>query len=236
MGGRLGPEAAGRSAARPTAAWSPRSTRPGRRTPRPRSPRRTRAFDDGPWPARPARERGDLLLRVADLLERDKADVARAESLDTGKRLVESEYDVDDVVARLPPLRPGRRRGRRARWSTPATPTSVSRIVHEPVGVCALITPWNYPLLQTVLEGRALPGRRQHLRPQAERAHPAHRDPADAAARRGRAARPASATWCSAPGRTPARRSPTDPRVDLVSFTGGLADRQARSWPPRPAP
>ncbi len=25
----------------------------------------------------------------------------------------------------------------------------VSRIVHEPVGVCGLITPWNYPLLQT---------------------------------------------------------------------------------------
>ena len=53
-------------------------------------------------------------------------------------------------------------------------PDVVSRIVHEPIGVCGLITPWNYPLLQVVLEGRALPGRRQHLRPQAQRAHPAH--------------------------------------------------------------
>ncbi len=34
-------------------------------------------------------------------------------------------------------------------WSTPARPDVRSRIVHEPVGVCALITPWNYPLLQT---------------------------------------------------------------------------------------
>ena len=30
----------------------------------------------------------------------------------------------------------------------PADPGVVSRIVHEPVGVCALIAPWNYPLLQ----------------------------------------------------------------------------------------
>ena len=56
------------------------------------------AFDDGPWPRGSALERGALLHRVADLLTRDKAAVARAESLDTGKRLVESEYDVDDVV------------------------------------------------------------------------------------------------------------------------------------------
>ena len=48
--------------------------------------------------ARRARERGDLLLRVGDLLQRDKAELARLESLDTGKRLVESEYDIDDVI------------------------------------------------------------------------------------------------------------------------------------------
>ena len=57
------------------------------------------AFHAGDWPGTPARERGDLLLRVADLLERDTAIVARLESLDTGKRLVESEYDVADVVS-----------------------------------------------------------------------------------------------------------------------------------------
>jgi betaine-aldehyde dehydrogenase len=51
------------------------------------------AFDSGPWPSTPAAERGDLLLRVATLLNRDTAAFARAESLDTGKRLVESEYD-----------------------------------------------------------------------------------------------------------------------------------------------
>ncbi|MDP9849679.1 aldehyde dehydrogenase family protein [Streptosporangium lutulentum] len=107
-----------------------------------------KAFDEGPWPATPERERGALLLRVADLLERDKKDFARAESLDTGKRLVESEYDVDDVVASLRYF--GGIAGTEAgRVVDTGRDDAVSRVVYEPVGVCGLITPWNYPLLQT---------------------------------------------------------------------------------------
>jgi betaine-aldehyde dehydrogenase len=106
------------------------------------------AFHHGPWPHTSTRERGDLLLRLADLLERDKATIARAESLDTGKRLVEAEYDVDDVVRVI------RYYGHVAdedggRVVDTGNAGVVSRIVHEPVGVCGLITPWNYPLLQT---------------------------------------------------------------------------------------
>ncbi len=106
-----------------------------------------RAFHDGPWPATSARERGDLLLRVADLLERDVEVVARAESGDTGKRIVESRYDVADVASVF------RYYGRVAaedagRVVDTGNPDVVSRVVHEPVGVCGLIAPWNYPLLQ----------------------------------------------------------------------------------------
>ncbi|GGY77946.1 betaine-aldehyde dehydrogenase [Streptomyces olivaceoviridis] len=107
-----------------------------------------RAFDTGPWPHTPAAERGDLLLRVAGLLARDKDALARAESLDTGKRLVESAYDVDDVVdcfryfGRLVASETGR-------VIDTGRADVDSRVVHEPVGVCALITPWNYPLLQS---------------------------------------------------------------------------------------
>ncbi|MFM9562407.1 aldehyde dehydrogenase family protein [Streptomyces turgidiscabies] len=107
-----------------------------------------RAFDEGPWPGTPASERGDLLLRVADLMVRDKDELARAESLDTGKRVVESAYDIDDIVNCF------RYFGRLAASETgrvidTGSPDVDSRVVYEPVGVCALITPWNYPLLQT---------------------------------------------------------------------------------------
>ncbi|MGP8303826.1 aldehyde dehydrogenase family protein [Streptomyces inhibens] len=107
-----------------------------------------RAFDEGPWPHTPDAERGDLLLRVAGLLLRDKAALARAESLDTGKRLVESEADIDDIAACFRYF--GRLAGTEdGRVVDPGAPGIDSRIVHEPIGVCALITPWNYPLLQT---------------------------------------------------------------------------------------
>ncbi|MGH3761497.1 aldehyde dehydrogenase family protein [Actinophytocola sp.] len=105
------------------------------------------AFDAGDWPATTARERGALLSRVADLLERDAKDFARAESLDTGKRLVESEYDVADVVACFRYY--GGIAGTDAgRVVDTGRADAISRVVREPVGVCGLITPWNYPLLQ----------------------------------------------------------------------------------------
>ena len=105
------------------------------------------AFDTGPWPRTPVAERAALLRRVADLLQRDKDEIAHTETLDTGKTLVESKIDVDDVTNVF-----------RYYADLVATDSSrvidsglahvVSRVVHEPVGVCALITPWNYPLLQ----------------------------------------------------------------------------------------
>jgi betaine-aldehyde dehydrogenase len=105
------------------------------------------AFDTGEWPATPERERGALLLRVADLLERDAKDLARAESLDTGKRLVESEYDIADVASCFRYY--GGIAGTDAgRVVDTGRADAISRVVHEPVGVCGLITPWNYPLLQ----------------------------------------------------------------------------------------
>ncbi|MET7329756.1 aldehyde dehydrogenase family protein [Nonomuraea sp. NPDC005650] len=107
-----------------------------------------RAFDSGPWPATPARERGALLSKVADLLERDRHAFAHAESGDTGKRLVESEYDIDDCVASLRYFA-GVAGTDAGRVVDTGRDDAISRIVHEPIGVCGLITPWNYPLLQT---------------------------------------------------------------------------------------
>ncbi len=107
------------------------------------------AFDDGRWSEVPFTERAQLLLRVADLLERDVDDIARAESLDTGKRMVESQYDVADVVKcfrYFAGLAAGDAVGGRV---VDAGNSAVrSRVDYEPVGVCGLITPWNYPLLQ----------------------------------------------------------------------------------------
>ncbi len=106
------------------------------------------AFENSGWATTSVRDRSGLLHRVADLLVANKDEVARAESLDTGKRLVESEYDVDDIVGvfRFYAGVAGEDAGRVV---DTGQANVRSRIVHEPLGVCALITPWNYPLLQT---------------------------------------------------------------------------------------
>jgi betaine-aldehyde dehydrogenase len=106
-----------------------------------------RAFDEGPWPRTDARERSALLSRVADLLERDRELIARTETLDTGKTLTESRWDVDDVAAafRYYAALAVQDTGRVVDTGRPHV---LSRVVREPVGVCALITPWNYPMLQ----------------------------------------------------------------------------------------
>jgi len=180
-----------------------------------------RAFHAGPWPGTPARERGDLLLRVADLLVRDRAALARMESLDTGKRLVESEYDIDDIVGVF------RHYGRIAaedagRVVDTGNPDVVSRIVHEPVGVCGLIAPWNYPLLQVAWKVAPClaAGNTFVLKPSELTPHTA----IHLMRLLTEAGLPAGVGNLVL-GAGPDAGAPLaeDPRVDLVSFTGGLA-------------
>ncbi|MEZ0165465.1 aldehyde dehydrogenase family protein [Kineococcus sp. LSe6-4] len=105
------------------------------------------AFDTTGWPRLDAAERADLLRRVAALLQRDKEDIARTETLDTGKTLVESRVDVDDVTAVFEYY------AEQVLVEVDRTVDTgrddvLSRVEHHPVGVCTLIAPWNYPLLQ----------------------------------------------------------------------------------------
>lgn len=105
------------------------------------------AFDDGAWPATPVAERAALLDRIADLLQRDREELSLLETRDTGKTLAESRIDIDDVTsvfryyAKLVGVQADR-------VVDVGDPDVISRVVREPIGVCVLIAPWNYPLLQ----------------------------------------------------------------------------------------
>ena len=106
-----------------------------------------RAFDQTDWPHTPTSERAALLDRVAALIDRDLEELARLETLNTGKSMRESRWDMADVarVFRYYADLADKEAGRLVDTSNPS---AISRIVHEPVGVCGLIGPWNYPLLQ----------------------------------------------------------------------------------------
>ncbi|MFD9503052.1 aldehyde dehydrogenase family protein [Streptomyces sp. NPDC060035] len=180
------------------------------------------AFDRGPWPRTPAAERGRLLLRVADLVERDKDTFARAETLDTGKRLVESEYDMDDIANCFRYFGNLAASGGTDRVVDTGDRGIDSRVVHEPVGVCSLITPWNYPLLQTAwkVAPALAAGNTFVLKPSELTPHTAillMKALTEAGLPSG------VANLVLGAGATAGAPLSADARVDMVSFTGGLA-------------
>ena len=106
-----------------------------------------RAFDTTDWPRRPTGERAALLDRVAGLIDRDLEAMAHLETVNTGKAMRESRWDMADV-ARVFRYYADLADKDAGRLVDTGDPNAVSRIVYEPVGVCGLIGPWNYPLLQ----------------------------------------------------------------------------------------
>lgn len=93
-------------------------------------------------------ERADIMLRIADEIAAKKDEIANLESRNNGKPLREAECDVADAIHCF--------RYYAGLISKPSG--GVYRVnksfgemhsytVHEPIGVCAQITPWNYPLL-----------------------------------------------------------------------------------------
>ncbi|EYS86109.1 betaine-aldehyde dehydrogenase [Cupriavidus sp. SK-4] len=104
-----------------------------------------KAFD-GPWRQTTIRDRARLLNKIAELIDRDAEKLAHLESLNTGKTLTESRTDMGDIAATFRYFA-----GLVASESgavNEAPHHVISRTLREPVGVCGLITPWNYPLLQ----------------------------------------------------------------------------------------
>lgn len=105
------------------------------------------AFDNGEWSDTPGAERGQKVFRIAELIERDKEELAELETLDTGKTLEESRADMEDIAGVFRYFAGLADKDGGEVIESPI-PDSQSKVVREPVGVCGQITPWNYPLLQ----------------------------------------------------------------------------------------
>ncbi len=105
-----------------------------------------RAFDKGPWRKMDARQRGRIMYKLADLIEQNKEELAKLESLDNGKPLA------DSMAADLPLVIDCYRYY--AGWADkiegktiPINGPFMCYTRHEPVGVVGQIIPWNFPLL-----------------------------------------------------------------------------------------
>ena len=103
------------------------------------------------WRDMDSQTRADILLKIADAIDAEKEDFAKLDCMDHGKPLREAEADVDDAIhcfryyAGLLKMPQGG-----VYEVNEGFGKMHSYTVHEPVGVCGLITPWNYPLLMGV--------------------------------------------------------------------------------------
>ncbi|MCD8078177.1 MAG: aldehyde dehydrogenase family protein [Lachnospiraceae bacterium] len=104
-----------------------------------------RAFYEDGWGDTPAYERAELLKKFADEMEANVAELARLETLNTGKALIESEYDVYDS-ANILRYYAGLVTKPTGQTYDLNDPNVHAMTVREPIGVCALIVAWNFPI------------------------------------------------------------------------------------------
>lgn len=105
-----------------------------------------RSAFQGPWKDLSSKDRGDSLLRIGKLIRDHHAELATLETLSNGKLYRESYYDDIPEAADIFDYYAG--------WTSkiygdtcPVSPGYLNYTLREPVGVCALIVPWNFPLL-----------------------------------------------------------------------------------------
>ena len=104
----------------------------------------SQAFTDGPWPCLPARERANILTRVADGIEARAGRIAELETFDTGlpvtqargqaARAAENFRFFADMTVTL-------------HEDAFRTPGQFGYVIRKPAGVAGLITPWNTPFM-----------------------------------------------------------------------------------------
>jgi acyl-CoA reductase-like NAD-dependent aldehyde dehydrogenase len=104
-----------------------------------------RAFDEGPWPRTPATLRGRVLLRASAMVRDRLEDLARLEARNVGKPIRDARDEIGIVADTLEYW--GGAANKIFGETVPIQDPGLDVTLREPVGVCALITPWNFPLV-----------------------------------------------------------------------------------------
>ncbi|MBZ5703336.1 MAG: betaine-aldehyde dehydrogenase [Acidobacteriia bacterium] len=104
------------------------------------------AFESGPWAEMSASDRGRLLWKIGDLIDKHNEELGTLETLDNGKPIFESRQVDVPMVAEVFRYYAG--------WATkihgetvPVKGPFLNYTLREPIGVVAAIVPWNFPLL-----------------------------------------------------------------------------------------
>jgi acyl-CoA reductase-like NAD-dependent aldehyde dehydrogenase len=104
-----------------------------------------RAFEEGPWPRTSATVRGRVLLRASTLVRERLEDLSRLEARNAGKPIRDARDEIGIVADTLEYW--GGAANKIFGETVPIQDPGLDVTLREPVGVCALITPWNFPLV-----------------------------------------------------------------------------------------
>jgi len=104
-----------------------------------------RAFEEGRWPRMSATERGRILLQAATLVRQRLEEIATVEARNAGKPIRDARGEIALVAAVLEYW--GGAANKIFGETIPVQDAGLEVTLREPVGVCALITPWNFPLV-----------------------------------------------------------------------------------------
>jgi betaine-aldehyde dehydrogenase len=104
-----------------------------------------RAFDEGEWPNRSARDRGRILFELAREVRARAEELADLETLNSGKPIAEARDDVEDVATCFEYY--GGLATKLHGEALTVPDDALLMALREPIGVVAQIVPWNFPLL-----------------------------------------------------------------------------------------
>ena len=104
-----------------------------------------RRFDEGVWRNTPVRRRRDVLRAIADLVRRDQEKLASLESANAGKPIAAARGEIGAVATTFDFYAGAvdKFHGQ----TIPGNADGTLMTFREPIGVCAAITPWNFPML-----------------------------------------------------------------------------------------
>ena len=106
-----------------------------------------KAFTKGEWRNMHPRERGRIMLRLAALIRENADELARAESRNVGKPIRDSRDEVGLAADCFEYY--GGTTNKVGGQTIPGNPNGVLMTFREPVGVCGIIVPWNFPIAIT---------------------------------------------------------------------------------------
>src|SRR5213082_2756593 len=103
------------------------------------------AFEEGAWGTTTAQDRGRVLFSLAEKIRQNVGVLAELECRNTGKPIVEAEFDINDVATCFEYY--GGLATKILGYVNPVPDNAMSLTLKEPIGVAGQIIPWNYPLL-----------------------------------------------------------------------------------------